>query len=179
MVSVLLLAGVPAQAAWRSPPRESRPNWSKPGVTGPASARLRSTSTSAPGVPANSGAGRRAVYSNSQQRVWIIEADGRLVRDYPVSGRRGLPKPGTYTVYSRTRVSRSGSLALNYMVRFAQGRNLAIGFHQIPLRPNGSAIQTDAELGQHRSHGCVRQSGADAAFMWEWGQIGSVVVVLA
>lgn len=129
-------------------------------------------------LPPNSGAGRRAVYSISMQHVWAVEANGRVVRDYPVSGRRGLPSVGTHHVYSRSRVSRSGSLTLNYMVRFARGRSLAIGFHEIPKRPNGTYIQTLGELGQPRSHGCVRQADVDAAFMWEFGQIGTPVVVL-
>jgi hypothetical protein len=112
------------------------------------------------------------------QHVWVVEANGEVVRDFPVSGRRGLPRPGAYSVFSRSRVSRSGSLALPYMVRFARGRSLNIGFHQIPVRRNGTGIQSLSQLGTPLSHGCVRQSPADAAFMWDWAQLGTVVVVL-
>ena len=129
-------------------------------------------------LPANSGEGRRAVYAVGAQHVWVVEADGRVVRDFNVSGHKGYPKPGTYHVYSRSPVSRSGSLRLNYMVRFTRSRRLAVGFHQIPLRRNGTPIQSDAELGRYRSRGCVRESAADAAFMWDWAQLGTTVVVL-
>jgi hypothetical protein len=184
LVVLGVVAGVgfpalPAGAAWTSPPHDPPPPGGKLGlILGPSAPPNVGPGPRGWALPANSGSGRRAVYSNSLQHVWVVEANGRVVRDYPVSGRRGLPKPGTYRVYSRSRVSRSGSLSLPYMVRFARGSRLSIGFHQIPLRPNGSPIESDAQLGQPLSHGCVRQSAVDAAFMWEWGQLGTVVVVL-
>lgn len=68
---------------------------------------------------------------------------------------------------------------MEFMVRFARGRRLAIGFHSIPVRRRGGApIQSEAELGQFRSAGCVRQSYADAARMWEFAHLGTPVVVL-
>jgi hypothetical protein len=176
---VLVLVFAPAaEAGWNSPPHDPPPPGGKLGLLQAGGASSPGAYTPTRPVPAGSGTGRRVVYSNLQQHVWIVEASGAVIRDYPVSGRRGLPKAGTYSVYSRSRVSRSGSLALNYMVRFARGRRLAIGFHEIPRRPNGSPIQSHAELGSPRSHGCVRQSAADAAFMWEWAQLGTVVVAL-
>ncbi|MDQ1446210.1 MAG: hypothetical protein QOI20_2674 [Acidimicrobiaceae bacterium] len=191
VLGLLMAASPAAQAKWSSPPHDPPPPGGKLGLIQAYQAGLDvggpSGSTApanvGPGrrglaLPANSGLGRRAVYSNSMQHVWVVEGDGRVIRDYPVSGRRGLPNPGTYHVYSRSRVSRSGSLALNYMVRFATGRSLAIGFHEIPARPGGSHIQSDAQLGTPLSHGCVRQSAIDAAFMWDWGQMGTTVVVL-
>jgi L,D-transpeptidase catalytic domain len=174
-----------AQAEWpTAPPHQPPPPGGKLGLIEAAlGGPLVAPPNVGPGprgwaVPAHSGAGRRVVYSISLQHVWAVEANGVVVRDYPVSGRRGLPSVGTHRVYSRSRVSRSGSLTLNYMVRFARGRTLAIGFHEIPKRPNGTYIQTLGELGQPRSHGCVRQAAVDAAFMWEFGQIGTPVVVL-
>ncbi|MGH2772438.1 MAG: L,D-transpeptidase [Actinomycetota bacterium] len=62
------------------------------------------------------------------------------------------------------------------VVRFARTAGLDIGFHAIPNGRRGP-IQTDAELGQFRSLGCVRQSTADAAFLWDWAPIGTAVVV--
>ena len=54
----------------------------------------------------------------------------------------------------------------------------AIGFHGIPLRPGGTPIQTDAELGQYRSHGCVRMNQDAAKVLYDWAPIGTAVVVL-
>jgi hypothetical protein len=131
-----------------------------------------------PAVPDGTGSGRRIVYSNSSQRVWLVEADGSIFDSYLVSGRRGVPAPGTYAVYSESAVAYSGNLRLFHMVRFAHGRSLAIGFHSIPVRPDGSPIQGLDELGQYRSHGCVRQDPAQAEELYKWADIGTTVVVL-
>jgi len=130
--------------------------------------------------PATAGgwSGRRINYSVSQQRVALIEADGRQLRSYSVSGKAGVPRPGTYHVFSKSRVSSAGSLRLDHMVRFVPG-DKAIGFHAIPVRQDGTPIQSESELGQYRSHGCVRQSSSDAAFLFDWAPVGTTLVVTA
>ncbi len=134
-----------------------------------------------PGLPDGSGAGRRVVYSNSAQRVWLVGDDGVAFDSWLVSGRRGVPRPGVYSVFSRSPVSsaHNGSVSMQYMVRFARGRSLAIGFHSIPVRRNGSPIQTLEQLGTYRSSGCVRQRVEDAAKMWNFAGVGTPVVVVA
>lgn len=131
-----------------------------------------------PPVPANSGAGRRIVYSNSAQRVWLVEDNGTVTKTYLVSGRRGLPAFGTYKVFSKSRYASSGSARMEYMVRFARGRNLAIGFHTIPYGGNGRPLQTPAQLGTPLSHGCVRQAPAEAIFLYMWAPVGTTVVAI-
>ena len=133
---------------------------------------------SGPPVPDGSGSGRRIVYSNSAQRVWLIEADESVTKTYLVSGRRGLPAFGTYHVFAKSRTTTSGSARMEFMVRFARGRNLAIGFHTIPLRANGTPLQSEAELGFPRSHGCVRQAPPDAQFLYMWAPVGTTVVAV-
>jgi len=132
-----------------------------------------------PAAPADSGTGRRIVYSNSAQRVWLIEENGYASHTWLVSGRHGAPSPGTYHVFSKSPVSRAGSLRLNWMSRFVVASSgKSIGFHGIPLRPDGSPIQSDAELGQYRSHGCVRMNQQAAKVLYDWAPIGTPVVVL-
>jgi hypothetical protein len=128
-------------------------------------------------LPADSGVGRRVVYAKGQQRVWLVEEDGTVSGSWLVSGRRNLPRPGDYKVFSRSMWSRSGSVRLQYMVRFAQGRRLRIGFHAIPINRRGRPIQAESQLGTPRSNGCVRQRNADAETMWNWAQIGTAVRV--
>ena len=128
-------------------------------------------------VPPSSGSGRRVIYSNRAQRVWLVDDQDRLVKSYLVSGRSGMPRTGVYRVYSKSRFASSGSARMEYMVRFARGRNLPIGFHSIPYvgrRP----LQTLGQLGTPRSHGCVRQWIGDAAYLYMWAPIGTVVVAL-
>ncbi len=131
----------------------------------------------APDVP-DEGLGRRIVYSNSQQRVWVINADESIVLDVRVSGKRGVPHPGTYHVYKKNTNGSSGSLRLPWFTSFARGNTTDIGFHGIPLRPNGSPIQSDAQLGTPLSHGCVRMNQQDVKVLYDWARIGDPVIVL-
>jgi len=134
----------------------------------------------APPLPAESGEGRRIVYSNSLQQVWLIEEDGTIFTSHAVSGRRNTPRPGTYEVYSKSPKAWAGhhGITMNHMVRFARGQRLAIGFHSIPTHPSGRPLQSEGELGTYRSSGCVRQAPRDALILYEWAGIGTTVVVL-
>ena len=135
----------------------------------------------AQGLPANSGSGRRVVYSRTQQRVWAVDGNGRVVKTHLVSGRRFEPYAGTYHVYSRSMYTYSTAnptIKWRYMVRFAYGPGGGrIGFHEIPNR-YGVPLQSVRQLGQPLSGGCVRQSTADAVWMWNWAGVGTKVVVL-
>ena len=132
-------------------------------------------------LPPASGSGRRVVYSISRQRVWTVQGDGRVERTYRVSGRPTQPDAGTYRVFSRSRHTTSAVSAarMHYMVRFARGKRTGapVGFHDIPQRYDGSYEQTEAQLGQPLSAGCVRQRRADAAYLWGFAPVGTPVVV--
>ena len=132
-------------------------------------------------LPADSGTGRRIVYSNRQQRVWAVDESGAVVKTHQVSGRIGTPGVGTYRVWSRSETTcavSNSAVCWRWMIRFAIGPNGGnVGFHEIPLK-NGAPVQTESQLGQALSGGCVRQATADAEWMWEWAQVDTVVVVV-
>jgi lipoprotein-anchoring transpeptidase ErfK/SrfK len=130
-----------------------------------------------PRVPAGSGSGRRIVYSVTGQRVWIVEADETVTKTYLVSGRANTPGRGFYRVYSRSVYASSGSARMRHMVRFARGSSMAIGFHSIPTS-GGRPLQSEAQLGTYRSHGCVRQRNSDAEFLYNWAPVGTLVAVV-
>lgn len=134
-----------------------------------------------PPIPENSGTGRRIVYSNSGQRVWLIEADGSVFDSYLVSGKYLDPRAGVYAVYSKSRYAFAGhdGITMDHMVRFAHGKRLAIGFHAIPKYANGQPMQTVEQLGTYRSSGCVRQRPDKAEQLYNWAPIGTPVHVLA
>ena len=134
--------------------------------------------TSATPASPVAGGNRRIIYSVNQHRVWLVEENGEVSRTYLVSGKAGLPRVGEYKVYSRSARAYSGSVSMRWMVRFARGSRLAIGFHEIPVTRRGAPIQSLGELGQFRSHGCVRQSPDDARHLWDWAPIGTRVTVL-
>jgi hypothetical protein len=137
-------------------------------------------SPSGPPAPIGSGRGRRVVYSNPLQRVWLVGTSGQVERTYLVSGRKGEPAVGTYRVYSKSLVTSAGhdGITMRKMVRFAHGDTLAIGFHDIPRSADGRPLQTDDDLGGYRSSGCVRQGTNDANALWDWAPIGTTVVVI-
>ncbi|HYH33933.1 MAG TPA: L,D-transpeptidase family protein [Nocardioides sp.] len=132
-------------------------------------------------LPADSGDGRRVVFSEDRQRVWLVSERGRVRRTYLVSGSlHDNLDPGTYSVYSRSMnaVGIDDSGTMKYFVRFAQGDSgAAIGFHDIPV-DEGERVQSVAELGTPTSHGCIRQRTADARAMWGFAQVGTTVVVV-
>jgi len=132
-------------------------------------------------LPADSGEGRRVVFSEGQQRVWLVGNGDRVQHTYLVSGSvYDNLDPGTYSVYSRSEqawgIDDSGSM--KYFVRFAHGENASIGFHDIPI-DDGAPVQTVAELGTPLSHGCIRQRRADAKLLWAFAPLGTKVVVTA
>jgi hypothetical protein len=147
-------------------------------VSGTLAEQAPATSTALPG---DSGTGRRIVFDQSDQRVWLVERSGAVARTYLVSGSvTDNLRPGTYSVYSRSRwaVGISDTGVMEYMVRFAEGDDAAIGFHSIPTK-NGAPLQKRSQLGTAQSHGCIRQAIPDALALWNFAPEGTKVVVTA
>ncbi|MCD4534185.1 L,D-transpeptidase [Nocardioides sp. cx-169] len=143
----------------------------------PDPARLARPATA---LPSDSGKGKRVVFSESRQRVWLVDEREQVVSTYAVSGSvYDNLDPGTFEVYSRsedaTGIDDSGTM--KYFVRFTQGdAGAAIGFHDIPVL-DGKRVQSVAELGTPLSHGCIRQRRSDALRLWRFAPIGTTVVV--
>lgn len=141
--------------------------------------RPRAPRPSEAALPAGSGTGRRVVFSESAQRVWLVEASGEVAGTWLVSGSlTDNLAPGTYSVWSRSEqawgIDDSGTM--QYFVRFAHGERAAIGFHDIPV-DDGELVQGVEDLGTPQSHGCIRQRRADARRMWDFARMGTTVVV--
>ena len=143
---------------------------------------VASAGADAPPVPENSGTGRRVVYSRDGQRVWAVDENEVVLRSWLVSGSKyNNELPGTHEVYSRSEMSTAwnGKAFLPQMIRWLKTEIGHIGFHAIPLhRDDNSPYQTEAELGQRLSGGCQRQANADSAFLWDFAQVGTRVVVV-
>jgi len=121
------------------------------------------------------------VFSESEQRVWLVDGSDRVTRSYLVSGSvTDNLHPGTYQVFSKSRhaVGIDDSGTMEYFVRFTRGENAAIGFHSIPAK-DGQLLQTRAQLGTPQSHGCIRQALPDAKRLWAFAPVGTKVVVTA
>lgn len=142
-------------------------------------ARTRTVPPVKPILPyPDTGSGRRIVYSNGGQRVWLIDASGELFKTHQVTGRRGIPAVGRYRIYSMSRYAWApyDGITMEYMVRFARGE-WPYGFHSIPVYPDEKPLQVPAKLGTHGSGGCVRQLWDDAVTVFEWSTIGTRVIV--
>lgn len=161
--------------------REPSPSPSAAGVVEPA---LRGPSAPVEidpeALPAQSGTGRRVVFSETGQRVWLVRKNGTVRRTYLVSGStEDNLDPGRYSVFSRSRwaVGVDDSGVMEFFVRFAHGEEAAIGFHTIPTKL-GTALQSRSQLGTPQSHGCIRQAKADAISLWNFAPEGTTVVVI-
>ena len=133
-------------------------------------------------LPPGSGTGYRIVFDQSEQRVWLVDTDGKVERTYLVSGSRyNNLHPGTFSVLSRSRYATSYDFSgkLEYFVRFTTGFSAPIGFHAVPRDNAGNLEQTEAQLGTPLSAGCVRQWLPDAIALWNFAPVGTKVVVTA
>lgn len=133
-------------------------------------------------LPDGSGSGRRIVFDQSDQRVWLVDGSGTVDRTYLVSGSRfNNLQPGSYRVQSKARSATAfdASGSMEYFVRFATGFSAPIGFHSVPVDNAGKLEQTKDQLGTPLSAGCVRQWKSDAIALWDFAPIGTPVVVTA
>jgi hypothetical protein len=143
---------------------------------------VRRTGTASPVKPIlpypDVGSGRRIIYTNGGQRVWLINGTGELFKTHQVTGRRGIPSVGRYRIYSMSRYAWApyDGITMEYMVRFARGE-WPYGFHSIPVWPDKRPLQVPAKLGTHGSGGCVRQLWDDAEAVFGWSTIGTRVIV--
>lgn len=125
---------------------------------------------------------RHIVYDRGEQWVWLVDADGSVVDNYPVSGHRESPVPGRYEVTSKSEeaISYNWLVTMRHMVRFTTDvEGDWIGFHSIPRGWRDTPVQTEAQLGDSLSLGCVRQRDDKAERLFDWASIGTPVVVLA
>ncbi len=134
-----------------------------------------------PPVPDGSGSGRRIVYSDGAQRIWVIDAAEIVVDSYLVSGRDNVPPKGNHRVFSKSPLAWAGhdGITMEHMVRFYHGGRLPIGFHSIPRYADGTPMQTVEELGTYQSAGCIRQRDDQAEWLYNWVEIGDLVVVVS
>jgi lipoprotein-anchoring transpeptidase ErfK/SrfK len=162
----------------------AKPSAAAPDGTAPSAGARGEQATEkllTPTVPVNSGSGRRIVFAMGQQRVWLVDADDDVRRTYLVSGSvTDNLHPGSYSVYSKSMhaIGVDDSGTMRYMVRFTQGDNAAIGFHDIPVLDH-ALVQGRDDLGTPQSHGCIRQWRPDAKALWSFAPVGTPVVVVA
>lgn len=141
-----------------------------------ASGNREESATSAP--PAESGEGRRVVYSLSERRVWLVDVSddgtGEVISDtFRVYPSAVDPPTGEYEVTSRTAATTgSDGVPVEHVVVFhVAADGTVFGFS---AATDGSL--PDADSGPQT--GAIRQSRADGTTMWRFADAGLAVVVV-
>ncbi|MFJ4905803.1 hypothetical protein ACIQCR_26535 [Streptomyces sp. NPDC093249] len=123
-------------------------------------------------VPAQSGTGERVVYALDDRRVWLIDEKGRTSRTFTVMPSTVNPRPGTYSVTSRSgSVPGSDGVRIEHVVRFATVQNVTIGFS---AAVDGSTPSPDPS----KKTGGIRMQRADGDALWAFAVIGAKIVVV-
>ncbi|MFD8588917.1 L,D-transpeptidase [Streptomyces sp. NPDC059637] len=187
-LTVAALVGVGAlavQAAESAPEAAAQPQaTASPSASPTASARPTAEAggdgagepgAASPAVPAQSGSGKRVVYSPADGRVWLVGADGEAVRTFTVVPAPLTPAPGEYRVTSMSppggQVQGSDGVPVEHIVRFAVVDGAAVGFS---AAVDGS-LPTPTP-GQQT--GGIREKRTDGKALWEFAEVGTPVVVV-
>ncbi len=123
---------------------------------------------------------RRIVVDISEQRLRAYEGD-LLVHDFLAStGIDSSPTiPGMFQILSKETEAYASSWDLwmpHFMGVYRTGPNFMNGIHGLPTLSNGSRLW-DGYLGQPISYGCVVLGLEEAATLFEWTELGTLVVI--
>jgi hypothetical protein len=136
-----------------------------------ASPHPSATPAAAP-VPANSGVGRRIVYSLGQKRVWLVDASEKTSRTFAVWPGTVSPSPGTYAVSTRVDATTgTDGKQVQHIVYFALSSGVSIAFSNAV---DGSSPSPAAGA----RTGGIRMSVADGTALYAFGTAGTSVAVV-
>ncbi|MGI5437254.1 hypothetical protein [Streptomyces shenzhenensis] len=138
----------------------------------PATAKAPQGKKSQAVLPGGSGRGERVVYSVDDDRVWLVGANGGVERTFKVTPGTVDPKPGPYTVTSRSKaITGTDGALVEHVVRFATVDGVVIGFSaavkESPSLPDPS-VRT----------GGIRETRRNGEAMWKFATIGVRVMVI-
>lgn len=126
--------------------------------------------------------GKVIYVSLSKQRLWAYDGD-RLVFDFLVS--TGLPteehpnrdtKPGVFRIKTKMPMARANlwNLDMPYWMGIYDAGSIENGIHAMPSR-NGRLVNW--RVGARGSFGCVVLNIPDAAKLYRWASLGTLVVI--
>jgi len=123
-------------------------------------------------VPADSGSGKRVVYSLGERRVWLVDGAGKVQSSFPVQPSAVSPSPGDYTVYNTVAgpITGSDGTQIENIVLFS-GHPVVIGFS---AAVDGSMASPPP--GKHT--GGIRESVADSKAVYAFASQDTKVVVV-
>jgi hypothetical protein len=123
-------------------------------------------------LPADSGKGKRVVYSLGKDRVWLVGEDNKVTRTFKVTPGDLDPAPETYAVTSRSNsVTGTDGTPIEHVVRFTSVDGVTIGFSAAV----GKATSVPAT---NLKTGGIRESRPDGDALWRFATLGERVVVV-
>ncbi|MER5839949.1 L,D-transpeptidase [Streptomyces prasinus] len=123
-------------------------------------------------VPADSGTGRRIVYSLGTRQVWLVDASDAPRRSFEVWPGTVAPDPGTYTIGTRTDATTgSDGVDIEHIVYFAAKSGVSIAF-------SNAVDGSSPPPAEGRSTGGIRVAKADGEALWAFGTTGTTVRVV-
>ncbi len=120
------------------------------------------------------------IYLSSQKMN--LKIGETVIREYPVStGKPKTPTPvGVTRIIGKNEVRVGGDYPHYIMPKWMMFRRNGYGIHALPSLANDRGVfwrEALNHIGQPRSHGCVRLLPQDAAFAYDFTEVGTKVVV--
>jgi lipoprotein-anchoring transpeptidase ErfK/SrfK len=123
---------------------------------------------------------RRIVVDLSDQRVYAYEGDALVYNLIASTGIASSPTiPGVFQVLSKEEEAYASSWDLwmpHFMGIYRAGPDFTNGFHGLPTLSNGARLW-EGYLGRPVSYGCVVIGLSEAAALYEWTELGTLVVI--
>ncbi|WP_432056849.1 hypothetical protein [Streptomyces sp. bgisy022] len=124
-------------------------------------------------VPADSGTGRRVVYSLGLKRVWLVDASDAARRTFPVWPGTVDPEPGSYTIGTRTEATTgSDGVQVEHIMYFAAKAGVSIAFSNAVDGSSPPPADPGAKTGG------IRVAKEDGTALWAFGTAGTTVRVV-
>ncbi|NTW14325.1 MAG: L,D-transpeptidase family protein [Candidatus Moranbacteria bacterium] len=115
---------------------------------------------------------------NLESQIMTIFENGEVLDAYVVSsGKKGMETPkGEYATRNKTPRAWSSAYGLYMPYWMALVSDGKIGIHELPEWPGGYKEGAN-HLGVPVSHGCIRLGVGPARRVYEWAELGTVVIV--
>ncbi len=124
--------------------------------------------------------GKKILVNLKKQEMYLVENGVTISTRRISSGKWSTPTPvGTYKTRNKITVAYSRPYKLYMEYWMAITPDGKYGLHSLPYwkTKKGKLYEGAAHIGTPVSHGCIRQTVADAKSLYEWAPVGTPVVI--
>ncbi len=122
----------------------------------------------------------RRIEVDLSDKLAVVYEEGKAVKTFRVcTGRPSAPTvPGRYKIKTRLEMAYASKwdLQMPYWLGIYDAGGSENGFHALPILSNGATLWRSA-LGTSCSFGCIVLDTKDAEWLYNWGELGTVVFV--